>query len=371
MLVSCAGPLTEPAYPDIPGLGSFAGLTFHSNRWDHAQSLAGRRVAVIGTGASAVQLVPEIAPDAAHVTVFQRTPGWVMPRDDRAVSPFERRVLGAFPGLIKLQRALQLLIRDGLFFGMFRRRRVISRTAQRRSRAMLEQHIADPGLRRSLTPDFEIGCKRVLLSSDWYPTLARDDVTLVPHALGEIRPNAVVGADGSVHDVDAIVFATGFETTRSPVFDRIHGRDGRSLIARWAGVPSFHRATTVAGYPNLFLMCGPGTGLGHGSMIWQMEAQMAYLMDALAFMERERVDVVDVRPEAQDGYMGWAHAGLADSVWVKGGCDSWYLDESGNPSFLWPDTMWQFRRMLERFDAEHYEQVRTAERAPARAAPAL
>ena len=211
----------------------------------------------------------------------------------------------------------------------------------------------------------------MLLSSDWYPTLAREDVTLLPQALTEIRPDAVVGADGSVHDVDAIVFATGFETTRSPVFDRIRGRDGRSLVARWAGVPSFHRATTVAGYPNLFLMCGPGTGLGHGSMIWQMEAQMAYLMDALAFMDRQGVRVVDVRPEAQDGYMGWAHEGLADSVWVKGGCDSWYLDASGKPSFLWPDTMWQFRRMLERFDAEHYEQVRTAAPAPARAVPAL
>lgn len=354
VLISCAGPLTEPTYPDVPGLDSFAGLTFHSNRWDHEHDLTDRRVAVIGTGASSVQLVPEIQKLAKRLVVFQRTPGWVLPRIDRRVTALERRLLQRVPALTKLIRAGQYLVRDALHFPMIQRHPHTRAMAQGQSQMMLRRQIADPQLRTALTPNYEIGCKRVLLSNEWYRALAQPNVDVVPHALTGVGEHTVTAADGSAHEVDAIVFATGFETTGSPVFARIRGGDGRSIGEVWGTRPRFHRATTMAGFPNMFLMCGPGTGLGHGSMIWQMEAQMTYLMDALALMRDRQLSRLEVRPEAQDGYMGWVHSELDETVWSKGGCDSWYLDDSGRPTALWPETMWGFRQMLRRFDVENY-----------------
>lgn len=355
VLVSCAGPLTEPIYPDVPGLDRFEGKTLHSACWDHGHDPAGERVAIVGTGASAVQIVPELQPVAGSLYVFQRTPGWVVPRPDRRITEFEKRVLRAFPALTKLYRTGQYLFRDLMSYRMIRRNPLVRRLFQRKSRKFLEKQVPDPELRRKLTPDYEIGCKRVLITSDFYPALTQPNVKLVSGGLREVRERSVVAADGTEYAVDTIVFATGYDTTAPAIYKRIRGRGGRSIEEVWDRSPRFHRATAVAGFPNFFNLCGPGTGSGHGSMIWKAEAQTAYVMDALRFMEERDLESFEVRADAQDRYMRWADDDLDRTVWARGGCQSWYLDEAGKPSLMWPRTMWGFRRMLRRFDPEHYD----------------
>ena len=354
VLVACTGPLTEPTYPDVPDLDVFRGKTFHSARWDGEHDLEGERVAVVGTGASAVQIVPAIQPRVGRLFVFQRTPGWVVPKPDRDIPEREKRVLRAFPALTKLYRLGQYLIRDLVNYRMIRRNRLVRRLLEAKSRSLLQEQISDPGLRARLTPDYEIGCKRVLITNDFYPALDKPNVELVAGGAREIRAGSVVAADGAEREVDTIVFATGFETTGSPILARIRGRDGRSLDDVWDGRPRFHRATTVEGFPNFFNICGAGTGSGHGSMIWKAESQTAYVMDALRVMRERNLSSVEVRAEAQDRYMRWAGEDLEQTVWARGGCQSWYLDDGSRPTLMWPRTMWGFRRMLRRFDAENY-----------------
>ena len=354
VLVSCAGPLTEPVFPNVPALDRFRGKTFHTSRWDHEHELDGERVAVVGTGASAVQVVPEVQPRVGCLAVFQRTPGWVVPRPDRVVSEKEKRVLRAFPQLVRLYRLGQFAVRDVVNYRMIRRNRLLRWFLEKTSRRLLEEQVGDPEQRAKLTPDYEIGCKRVLISNDFYPALVKPNVELVPSAVREVREGSLVAEDGTEIEVDTIIFATGFETSESPIFSRIRGRDGRSIDEVWNGRPRFHRATTVAGFPNFFNLCSAGTGSGHGSMIWKAESQTAYVMDALRVMRERNLSSFEVRPDAQDRYMRWIGEDLDSTVWARGGCRSWYLDDVGRPSLMWPRTMWGFRRMLRRFDAEHY-----------------
>ncbi len=354
VFVNCAGPLTEPIYPDVPGLDRFEGKTFHSNRWDHGYDLTGKRVAVVGTGASAVQIVPAIQPLVGNLIVFQRTPGWVVPRPEREVPETEKRLLRALPALVKLYRLKQFLVRDLLNYRMIRRNPVVRRLFQKESRSFLEKSVGDPELRAKLTPDYEIGCKRVLITNDFYPALDKPNAELVASGVREIRENSIVADDGTEREVDTIVFATGYETTDPTIYKRIRGRDGRSIDEVWNRRPTFHRATTVAGFPNFFNLCGPGTGSGHGSMIWKAESQTAYVLDALRVMRERDLVSIEVRPDAQDRYMMWVGEDLGETVWARGGCQSWYLDEGGRPTLMWPRTMWRFRRMLRRFDPEHY-----------------
>jgi cation diffusion facilitator CzcD-associated flavoprotein CzcO len=354
LLVSCAGPLTEPVYPDVPGLDRFRGKTFHTSRWDHEHDLAGERVAVVGTGASAVQVVPEIQPRVGHLVVFQRTPGWVVPYPDREISEKEKRVLRAFPQLVRLYRFGQFAVRDLVNYRMIRRNRVLRWFLEKTSRRLLEEHVGDPELRAKLTPDYEIGCKRVLITNDFYPAVSKPNVKLIASAVREAREGSLVAEDGTECEVDSIIFATGFETSKSPILSRIRGRDGRSIDEFWNGRPRFHRATTIAGFPNFFNLCSAGTGSGHGSMIWKAESQTAYVMDTLRVMRERDLSSFEVRPDAQDRYMRWIGKDLDSTVWARGGCRSWYLDDGGWPTLMWPRTMWGFRRMLRRFDAEHY-----------------
>ncbi|HVE78588.1 MAG TPA: NAD(P)/FAD-dependent oxidoreductase [Gemmatimonadaceae bacterium] len=363
VLVACAGPLTEPVYPDVPGLDRFRGKKTHSARWDHGHDLAGERVAVIGTGASAVQIVPAIQPRVGRLVVFQRTPGWVVPRPEREVSEGEKCMLRAFPALVKLYRLKQFLVRDGLNYRMIRRNPLVRRLFERASRSFLRDKVSDPELRARLTPRYEIGCKRVLITNDFYPALGEPNVELVASGVREIRETSVVAEGGTEREVDTIVFATGFETTQPPIYKRIRGRDGRSIDEVWEGRPRFHRATTVAGFPNFFNVCGPGTGSGHGSMIWKAESQTAYIMDALRVMRERNLASVEPRAGAEDRYMRWVGDDLDETVWARGGCQSWYLDGGGRPTLMWPRTMWGFRRMLRRFDPEHYRLRPAAARA--------
>lgn len=354
VLVACAGPLTEPIFPNVPGMERFRGKVFHTARWDHGHDLQGERVAVVGTGASAVQVIPEIRKVVSQLIVFQRTPGWVVPRRDRDVPEGEKRVLRAFPRLTGLYRLGQFIVRDGMNYRMIRRNRLIRRLFEAGSRSHLRKQVSDPELRAKLTPNYEIGCKRVLISNDFYLALASPNVELIASGVREVRNRSLVTDDGTEREVDAIVFATGFETTSSPILSRIRGRAGRSIDDVWHGRPRFHRATTIAGFPNFFNVCSAGTGSGHGSMIWKAESQTAYVMDALRVMRERDLSSIEPRSDAQDRYMQWVDDDLAETVWARGGCRSWYLDDAGRPSLMWPRTMWGFRRMLRRFDPENY-----------------
>jgi cation diffusion facilitator CzcD-associated flavoprotein CzcO len=354
VLVSGCGALVEPRLPAVPGLGSFEGTAFHSARWDHDADLTGKRIAVVGTGASAIQFVPYLQQRGAHVTVFQRTPPWIVPRRDREYSAREKAAYAHVPGLQKATRGaiyafreLQLLA----FTGKGRLRDLAEKGALKH----LEDQVPDPELRKVLTPDYRFGCKRVLISNDYLPALSAANVTVVPHEVTEVRPHSVVGADGSEHEADVIVFGTGFSVMDIPVAHRITGRSGQSLTDHWADRPTAHRGTTVAGFPNLFLLLGPNTALGHSSVVLMMEAQMAYVLEALRTMEAYGATSVDVRAEAQDAYNVGLQEQLSTTVWNDGGCKAWYTNAAGHNFTLWPTHTFTFRKQTARFDAESYE----------------
>jgi cation diffusion facilitator CzcD-associated flavoprotein CzcO len=362
-LVLGQGPLSEPAIPDLPGLESFEGASFHSARWDHEHDLTGERVAVIGTGASAIQFVPEIQPRAGRLHVFQRTAPWVMSRPDRPLSDAERRVYRRFP-------AAQLAMRAGIYwaresFVMMFRHRGLGRMAERMALRHLRSQVRDPELRRKLTPTFAIGCKRILPSDEWYPALTRHNVEVVTDGIREVRAGSIVTADGTERPVDAIVFGTGFHVTDIPIADRVRGREGRSLSERWDGSPEAYLGTTVAGFPNLFLLAGPNTGLGHNSIVFMIESQINHVDGALQALRRRGAAAVEVRPEVQRSYNQELDRMTRGTVWVTGGCASYYIDRNGHNSTIWPTFTWPFHRRTRRFDEAAY----SFDLAPRRAAP--
>jgi cyclohexanone monooxygenase len=349
------GALSEPKLPAIDEIGSFAGPVFHSARWDHGQDLTGRRVAVIGTGASAIQLVPEIADQAVHLDVYQRTAPWVMPRRDRAYTDVERRLFRRVPLAQRLVRAAAYWRREA-FLPMFTVSPRIAAPARKAALGNIRKGITDPDLRRRVTPDFEIGCKRILFSNDWYPTLARPDVELVTDPVARVTPHGLRTRDGVERPADVLVLATGFRTTDLPIARHIHGRDGRSLGEVWGerGMAAY-KGTTVHGFPNLFLLVGPNTGLGHTSMVFMIESQITYLLDALETMRRRGVTALEPARTAQQQWNDDLQARLRRTVWNTGGCWSWYLDEHGRNVTLWPRATFTFRRLTARFDVEAYD----------------
>ncbi|HEX8353717.1 MAG TPA: NAD(P)/FAD-dependent oxidoreductase [Pyrinomonadaceae bacterium] len=352
VLVMASGALSEPRVPALPGLENFEGKSFHSARWDHSYDLKGRRVAVVGTGASAVQFIPEIQPLVERLHVFQRTPAWVMPRTDRVLSERERRMFRRFPALQRAERLAIYAFRELFVFGFrhLRMSRLIRRVALRH----MERSVPDPALRDKLTPRYEIGCKRILVSNDYLPALARPNVELVTEAVAEVRGHSVVGVDGAEREVDTIIFGTGFRVTDQPLAGRVRGRGGVTLEAAWKGSPRAHLGTTVSGFPNLFILLGPNTGLGHTSVVYMIEAQIEFFMNALGYMERHGVETIEPRPEAQDAYVREVERRMEGTVWTSGGCASWYLDRTGRNSTLWPDFTWRFRRRVARLDPAEY-----------------
>lgn len=362
VVVAGFGPLSVPSLPDIPGLDGFRGTLFHSARWDHDHDLTGERVAVIGTGASAIQFVPEIQPQVGQLHVFQRTPPWVIPRTDRPLKPIENRLFRAVPALQLAARAAIYWGRELYAFGFNDHRRM--KVVERMARAHLERQIADPELRAALTPDYTIGCKRILISNDWYPTLTKPNVELVTSRITEVRPHSVVTADGTERPVDTIICGTGFHVTDFPAGRLVFRGDGRSLAEVWdeAGGMEAYKGTTVAGFPNLFLLIGPNTGLGHTSMVFMMESQFAYVLDALRYMRRAGVVAVDVRPDEQARYNDDIQRRLTNTVWNAGGCRSWYLDARGRNTSVWPGFTWRYRQITRRFDPDAYVLRRSATR---------
>jgi cation diffusion facilitator CzcD-associated flavoprotein CzcO len=351
-LVLACGRLTEPAIPDIPGLGTFPGPMFHTARWDHATDLAGLRVAVVGTGASAVQLVPELARTAGHVTLFQRTPAWIVPRDAQPYDDAERARFARHPEELAAIRAQ--LYREG-------EARFASRSgdpdaaASARDAALAHLHaqVADPALRAALTPDYAFGCKRVLLSDAFYPAVASGRVTLEPSALASVDGSTLVSADGRAHEVDAIVLATGFASARQPYAELVTGEGGETLEEHWSAGMTSYASTVVPGFPNLFVLNGPNASLGHNSAVLMAEEQAAYVVRALA---RRDGGVLRVRPEAERAYTERIDAAAASTPWIAGGCRNWYVDDrSGRLTLLWPGTVDAFRDVLRAADGSEFE----------------
>ena len=354
VLVGASGGLSDAKLPDIEGIDDFTGTLFHSSSWNHDVDLRGKRVAVIGTGASAIQIVPELAGVASRVDVYQRTAPWVMPRRDRAITGLEKQLFRVAPSLQRLARA-------GIYWGreatvpMFTLQPALGKTAQRAAVHNINRAIKDPSLRQAVTPHFALGCKRVLLSNDWYPALARPDVDLITSGIKRITAGGVVTADGVEREVDAIVVATGFQPTDLPIAKHITGADGQTLAAHWAsrGMQAY-KGTTVAGFPNLFFVAGPNSGLGHTSMVFIIESHVAYLVDALRTMRSFGLATVDVRPESQEAFNASMQRRMKHTVWNTGGCSSWYLDAHGRNVTLWPRSTVNFRRMTRRFDLAAY-----------------
>ena len=355
VLVMATGALSDPAVPGFPGLDTFAGPAFHSARWDHGVELAGKRVAVIGTGASAVQFVPAIQPRVARLHLFQRTAAWVLPQRSRTFTGAERTLFRRLPAAQRALRGAIYLRREAYLLGF--RRPWIGRLYEAAARRHLRRSVPDPALRTKLTPGFAIGCKRVLLSDDYLPALARPNVEVVTERIVEVRPRSVVTADGVEREVDAIVFATGFRPTDPPLAPKVRGRDGRTLSEAWEGSPKAHLGTTVAGFPNLFLLMGPNSGLGHTSVVYMIEAQLEHLMGALDHMRRQGIDAIEPTPEAQAAFVAAVDRRMRGTVWTSGGCASWYLDATGRNSTLWPDFTWRFRRLLAEFRSDEYRAV--------------
>ena len=354
VFVSGMGALSEPSIPAIPGLDGFEGAAFHSAAWDHDHDLRGKRVAVIGTGASTIQIVPKIQPYVAGLKVFQRTPPWVLPHPDRPTTDLERRVYRALPPAQLAMRAAIYWARETFVLG-FMHPRIIENTAERLGRAHLRRQVEDPELRRKLTPSYRMGCKRILISNDYYPALTQPGVELVTDAIAEVSGSSIVTRDGSAHEVDTIILGTGFHVTDLPAAEKIYGRDGRSLTDVWAGRLEAHAGTTVAGFPNLFWLLGPNTGLGHNSVVFMIEAQIAYVMDALRTMEARGIHAVEPRKDAQTRYNEELQRRMEGTVWTSGDCRSWYLDASGRNRTLWPGATWRFRQRTRRFDIANYE----------------
>jgi cation diffusion facilitator CzcD-associated flavoprotein CzcO len=354
MLVSAAGPLSEPLLPDIPGLSSFPGPVFHSARWDSGADLAGKRVAVIGTGASAIQIVPAIQPTAGKLVLFQRTPAWVMPRRDHPISGTTKRLYRQVPATQQLARLGIYLSRESSVAGFVKRPWML-RLAQRAAQRHLTRAVPEDGLRQKLTPSYVMGCKRILLSNDFYPALTKPNTDVVAAGLAKIDGSTLFADDGTSHDVDALIFATGFRATDPPIAKRIHGAGGVSLADAWGGDMRALRGTTIHGFPNLCVVFGPNTGLGHTSVIHIIESQLNYILDYLATLDRTNAAALDALESAQDRWCAQIERRMEATVWSTGGCVSWYLNAAGRNPTLWPASTLRFRRELRRVDPSEYQ----------------
>ncbi|QKG25512.1 flavin-containing monooxygenase [Actinomadura verrucosospora] len=340
-VISGIGALHIPSFPDLPGIERFQGTTFHSAEWDHSYDLAGKRVAVIGTGASAIQFVPRIAKEAGELVLFQRTPPWIQPKPDFT---FPRPVRTAFAKVPGAARAF----RNGIYWALEARAvgftidPRLSLPQEKLARRHLEKQIPDPELRAKVTPDYTIGCKRVLLSNDYYPALARPNVTVETSGIAEVRENSIVTKDGEEHEVDCIVYGTGFKVVDALNELRVTGRGGVKLQEIWADGIEAHRGTTIPGMPNFFMLLGPNTGLGHNSVVFMIEVQIQQVLSCLRLLQESGADALEPKPEASRRFNDRMQRRLRRAVWNEGGCSSWYLDDQGVNRTLWPGHTFEF-----------------------------
>jgi cation diffusion facilitator CzcD-associated flavoprotein CzcO len=352
VLITACGQLSRPAVPPLPGLGDFAGTTFHSATWQHDHELAGRRVAVVGTGASAIQFVPHVAAQAAHTTLFQVDAPHIIPKPDR---PYGDRLRAAFrrvPGLLRLNRAVTYLQYELRAVG-FTRWPGLLQLVDRQAKAHLRRQVADPGLRAALEPQGAPGCKRILLSNDYYPALARPSVDVVTAPITRVLPDGLLTGDGTTHPVDTIIWGTGFRATDFLTPMSVTGPGGRDLREAWADGAEAYLGITVAGFPNLFLLYGPNTNLGHNSIVYMLESQIRYVVQAVRRLAAG-AGTVTVKPEVQRRYNDWVQQRITATVFDRG-CTSWYRTPSGRNTTNWPDFTFMYRARTRRFDEADYE----------------
>jgi cation diffusion facilitator CzcD-associated flavoprotein CzcO len=353
-LISAAGALHLPFKPDLPGLDGFGGKVMHSAEWDHGYDWSGRRVVVVGSAASAIQIVPQLARTARRLTVMQRTPNWFLPRRDRAITRFEQRLFHAVPLVQRLYRWRQYWVNDLLFRATFRQRGSLRKGfVHRLVKRHLVRSVPDPELRRALTPDYAVGCKRVLLSDDYLPALGRDNVDLVTEGIDRFTANGLVTRSGRVIEADLVVLATGFRTTRLTGDMRVTGPGGLDLDEAWSDGIRAHRSVALRGFPNLFMMYGPNSNLGHSSILIMLEAQAAYLARLLGHAVGRGATRIEVRPDAEAAWNRAVQADLAHTVWATG-CRSWYQDDEGRIFSLWPHGTTRFARELRRAPLDEY-----------------
>ncbi|MFG2090891.1 MULTISPECIES: flavin-containing monooxygenase [unclassified Spirillospora] len=340
-IVSGIGALHVPSFPDLPGIERFQGTAFHSAEWDHSYDVTGKRVAVIGTGASAIQFVPQVAKKAADLVVFQRTAPWIQPKPDVSIPAPVRKAFEKVPGAARA-------FRHGIYWAL--EARAVGFTVDPRlslpqeqlARRLIAKQIADPELRAKVTPDYTIGCKRILLSNDYYPALARPNVELETSDIAEVRENSIVTADGREYEVDCIVYGTGFKVTDALTDLRVTGRGGVKLQEIWANGIEAHRGTTIPGLPNFFMLLGPNTGLGHNSVVFMIEVQIQHVLGCLRLLQEHRAGTIEPKPGAARRFNDRMHRRLRRAVWNEGGCSSWYLDDQGVNRTLWPGHTFEF-----------------------------
>lgn len=354
VLVSGMGALHYPSIPTLRGLESFAGEVFHSARWNAAYNLTGKQVAVIGTGASAIQFIPEIAPQVAQLTVYQRTPPWILPKIDPEITPRQRTLMRWLPGYRAVLRQKLFVIHEMRAAGFAVNPALMAKT-EAIARRFLKRQVKDPALQARVTPDYTIGCKRVLISNAYYPTLQRPNVELVTDGIAEIRPHAVVTMDGAERPADAIIFGTGFRTTDAMTQVTITGRGGVTLNQSWAHGMRAYMGLTVPGFPNFFMLLGPNTGLGHNSVVIMIEAQVRYVMSALKLMRRQNARAMTVKPEVDEAFHQTLTAKMNRTVWQSGGCQSWYQDATGQNTTLWPGFTVEYSWRTRAVRAAEYE----------------
>ncbi|NEA27881.1 flavin-containing monooxygenase [Actinomadura bangladeshensis] len=352
-IVSGIGALHVPSFPDLPGMERFQGTAFHSAEWDHSYDLAGKRVAVIGTGASAIQFVPQVAKQAADLVVFQRTAPWIQPKPDLPIPAPVRTAFKRVPGAARA-------FRGGIYWALEARAvgftidPRLSTPQEKIARRHIGKQIADPELRAKVTPDYTIGCKRILLSNDYYPALTRPNVHLETSAVAEVRENSIVTADGREYEVDCIIYGTGFKVTDALNELRVTGRGGTKLQEIWADGIEAHHGTTVPGMPNFFMLLGPNTGLGHNSVVFMIEVQIRHVLSCLRLLQDAGADAIEPKPEASRRFNDRMQRRLRRAVWNEGGCSSWYLDDQGVNRTLWPGHTFEFWAGSRKADPDEY-----------------
>lgn len=352
VLIAGLGALHKPSIPGLPGRDDFAGPAFHSARWDHACDLRGKRVAVVGTGASAIQFAPEVAKEAAQVDIYQRSPPWILPKEDRPIADWEKRMFRAMPSTQRMWRERIYWKNESRVVGLVMNPKLMT-FAEKAARGFLEREVSDPELRARLTPDYLIGCKRILLSNNWYQMMCRDNVSLVTDGIEQITPGGLRTADGTERPADVIIYGTGFVTQVPVPPGAIIGRGGRDLGQEWTKRPQAYKGATVAGFPNLYFLGGPNTSLGHSSIIYMHEAQITYVLGALKAMREGQLRALEVTEAAQADYNAQLHAKTDQAVWQTG-CESWYVNEDGVDTVNWPDFTFRFRKQMAKFDQSAY-----------------
>ncbi|MBD2859519.1 NAD(P)/FAD-dependent oxidoreductase [Spongiibacter sp. KMU-158] len=354
-LINASGPLSTPMIPNFNGRDNFAGTSFHTNNWDWNYDYKGKRVAVIGSGASAAQAIPAMAGDVAEMHVFQRSPHWVLPRPDRKFGKFARWLLGKKP-MYKLLRSLIYWTLEYRVLGFKYSKTMLKLVAQRKAERFIKKTIRDPQLQKALTPDFTIGCKRIILSSTLYPALDQDNIHVhtKEDGIAEINESGILTTQGHQVDVDLIVYATGYCATDGVISYPVEGREGRTIAQQWAEFPRAYLGTSLPGFPNLFIITGPNTGIGHTSAIFVIEAQLNYIAKAIKSVVSGGHRAIEVTEQAEENYTQMIHSEMEKTVWKSGGCNSWYQSKSGHVIAMFPGFSFTYRRMASAFKAKHH-----------------